>query len=177
MDGTVYDRLARLLVYPDALFLDEVDACVDLLRAAHPAAATHLSCFAESVRDLCEDELGELFTRTFDINPTCCLEVGWQLFGENYTRGEFLVAMRVAMRDFELPESAELPDHLQHVLPILGHMTGERADEFGVSCVLPAVRKMLDGFKASENPYRHVLEAVACVVADRHAHVPTGRQS
>ena len=32
-------------------------------------------------------QIEETFTRTFDVNPACALEVGWHLFGEEYARG------------------------------------------------------------------------------------------
>ena len=64
-------------------------------------------------------ELEELYTRTFDINPVCSLEVGWHLFGEDYNRGAFLVRMRGLLREHGIEEGAELPDHLESVLRVL----------------------------------------------------------
>ncbi len=43
-------------------------------------------------------EVEEAFTRTFDVNPACALEVGWHLFGEEYTAAMFLVRMREELR-------------------------------------------------------------------------------
>ncbi len=45
-----------------------------------------------------EPSCEELYTRTFDLNPVCALEIGWHLFGEDYERGAFLVRMRDQLR-------------------------------------------------------------------------------
>ena len=37
------------------------------------------------------EQIQELYTRTFDINPVCTLEIGWHIFGEDYARGALLV--------------------------------------------------------------------------------------
>jgi len=163
-----YDLLARLVAYPEASFFDDVAQCRQALQTDCPRAGTLVSCFEEAIRGETVEEVDELFTRTFDINPICSLEVGWQLFGENYSRGEFLVSMRQTLRDLDLPESTELPDHLMHVLAILGRMEDERADGFAAACVQPAVDKMLKGLKGKSNPYANVLEAIREVLELRH---------
>ncbi len=106
-------------------------------------------------------ELEELYARTFDINPVCCLEVGWQLYGEDYQRGAFLVEMRARLREHGLAESAELPDHLGHALRLLGRLGTAEAGRFARHFVLPAVEKMRKGFGDPTNPYRDVLETLA----------------
>ena len=87
-------------------------------------AAADFGAFAEQ-HELWEVE--EAFTRTFDVNPTCALEVGWHLFGEEYARGMFLVRMREELRKYSLPESAELPDHIAHVLAVVAAMPDDEA--------------------------------------------------
>ena len=71
----------------------------------------------------------ELYVQTFEFNPACTLELGWHLFGENYERGEFLVRMRDLLRRHGIAESTELPDHLTHVLALVGRLDHEEAAE------------------------------------------------
>jgi nitrate reductase delta subunit len=115
------------------------------------------------------EEVEEMFTRTFDINPACGPEVGWHLFGENYSRGEFLVRMRQELRRHGLPESTELPDHLAHVLAVLARLTPDEADPFAERFVLPALDKMIAGLSGKDNPYEKLLEAVRRLTTVRHA--------
>ena len=104
--------------------------------------------------------LEELYTRTFDINPVCSLETGWHLFGEDYNRGAFLVRMRGLLRQHGIEEGAELPDHLESALRVLGVMEGDAAKELACEFILPAVIKMRVPFADDSNPYASVLAEV-----------------
>jgi len=146
--------IARLLEYPSA-------GCdVELPPDADPETARLLGDFAREIEGLSTEQLEELYTRTFDINPVCSLEVGWQLFGENYDRGSFLVWMRQQLRRFGLRESAELPDHLTHALALYTRLEGEEARQFASRFLCPAIDKMLAGFAGKNNPYENVLRAI-----------------
>lgn len=176
MVGTIslYDLLATLTAYPAAGYAESVAECVWELDACHPAAAAALRPFAEYVGTLSLEEQEELFTRTFDINPVCCLEIGWLLYGEDYERGAFLVKMRQSLRDNELPESSELPDHMMHVLALLGRLSNGEADELANRYVLPAIGKMLEGMAGKDNHYESVLKAIQIVLTERHAKAEGG---
>lgn len=160
----VYDALARLLGYPAEDTLGVAELCQAALAETVPEAAALLVRFAEKVQGLTTEELQELYTQTFDLNPVCSLEVGWQLFGENYSRGEFLVAMRQILRRLGIAESTELPDHLTHVLPALGRMSPREANRFAARHLLPALDKMLHGLAGKNCPYEWVLAAIQAVV-------------
>jgi nitrate reductase delta subunit len=123
-------------------------------------AADALRLFADELRPLTHGEREELYTRTFDINPVSSLEVGWHLYGEQYERGAFLVKMRDLLRKHGVAESAELPDHLTHVLRLLAAMPDGEAREFARTFVVPAVKKMLEGFKDASNPFERILAAL-----------------
>jgi nitrate reductase delta subunit len=114
------------------------------------------------------EEVQEIYTRTFDINPVCTLEVGWHIYGEDYARGAFLVKMRELLRENGVPESQELPDHLTHVLLILGLLEGAIADDLAARYVLPALNKMLTAMADSETPYKVILEAADQMVRQDH---------
>lgn len=165
----LYDTLAGLLAYPQPGYLGKLDACQRALAELVPEAAVRLSRLALHLRSKTDEEAEELYTHTFDLNPVTSLEVGWQLFGENYARGEFLVLMREELRRHGLAESTELPDHLTHVLPALARMDQKQADRFVVRYLLPALEKMLAGLAKQANLYQDLLEAVRDVLLSPHA--------
>lgn len=167
--ASVYDQLAALVAYPSVGYVERLRDCWVSLGAEHPRAAEALQPFIDYAARLELPEIEEAFTRTFDINPVCCLEVGWQLFGEEYARGAFLVKMRGLLREQGLSESAELPDHLVHILPLLGRLEPGAADALAATAVIPALDKMLAGFAGKDDPYEHVLRAIRAVLAARHA--------
>lgn len=160
----LFDCLAELLTYPEPGYVEKVGHCQSLVRDDFPEALTWLDRFARQIEPLTCTEIEELFTRTFDLNPVCSLEVGWHLFGENYERGEFLVTMRGQLRRFCLPESTELPDHLSHVLRVVGRLTAAEADRLLSKSILPALEKMIGGLTRQENPFGNLLEAVRCIL-------------
>lgn len=166
------DMTAGLLLYPSASYHEQVRRCRADLAAALGDDADFLADFAEAIHALSPEELEELFTRTFDLNPTCALEVGWHLFGENYSRGDFLVKMRKALRQHGLPESTELPDHLSHVLSILGRLPPAEYASFAESHVVPAIDKMLAGLAGQSNPYEKLLRAIRRLVVHHLATIP-----
>lgn len=168
MKTAIYNLLARLLEYPGEDYPKRVARCAQVLAEDGADTAALLEEFSRRLGDLSTEELQELYTRTFDLNPVCSLEVGWHLFGESYERGDFLVKMRQELRRHGLVESAELPDHLTHVLAVLGRMPPADADRL-VALLFPALDKMRAGFEESDNPFKNVLESITRVVESRHA--------
>ncbi|MDP6669464.1 MAG: molecular chaperone TorD family protein [Candidatus Krumholzibacteria bacterium] len=163
-----FELLAQLLDYPHAGYQETVKSACEELDNQVPELGSGLRGFAEFVEatDLCE--LEEQFTRTFDINPVCNLELGWLLYGEQYERGAFLVRMREMLRSYEVEETAELPDHLCHVLPLLSRLPEEQAKQLAVNEVLPAMSKMRKGFAEIKNPYRQVIEVIGDTLLDAY---------
>lgn len=164
-----YHALAGLLTYPEADYPQRTEVS---LRLAPDECRAPLEAFARAVSELDIRELQELFTRTFDMNPMCTLEIGWHLFGENYERGLLLVRMREELRRYQLKESSELPDHLTHVLELLGHMERERAADFTAACVLPALEKMITAISGKGNPFENVLLAIRTLLHTRFPEIP-----
>lgn len=162
-----FDSLGKLLQYPSPGFHENLSTLMTHLKESDSPSAGNVALFAEHVQDLPLEDCEELFTRTFDINPICALEVGWQLYGESYERGNFIVSMRQGLKQYNLPESDELPDHLSHVLQAIGRMKEEQASEFIGKMALPAVKKMSKGLEGKENPFRYILNGILSELAAR----------
>jgi nitrate reductase molybdenum cofactor assembly chaperone NarJ/NarW len=140
-------------VIPPCLFAYPGNDC-HALAAAVPE-------FAGAIEGMGTGELEELYARTFDWNPDTSLEIGWHIHGENYERGEFLVRVRQLLRRHGISESEGLPDHLTHVMPLLGRMPAEEAAGFAAEYVVPALRKIEAALSGTQNPYLHLVRAVA----------------
>lgn len=181
MNGTrLLEAVAPLFDYPSADYRVLSEACnasVQSAAAGDPSAfgeaARFLSDFTGHIAGLNIDEIEELYTRTFDLNPTCSLDIGWHLYGEQYDRGTFLVTMRTALRENGIEESTELPDHLPSVLRLLSRLPGDEAADLSHAAVFPAVEKMLTVFADDGNPYRALLLAVQMII---HAQDPKTTQ-
>lgn len=160
----VLNALSNLLTYPDEHTVQTAELLYVLLMDELPTAASEASTFGAFVdqHELCEVE--EVFTRTFDVNPPCALEVGWHLFGEEYARGLFLVRMREELRKYKLPESVELTDHLSHVLAVVAAMPDDEATRFVKACVQPAVEQMNTALGRQETVYAHVVSCLTMVL-------------
>ncbi|MBI2893607.1 MAG: molecular chaperone TorD family protein [Deltaproteobacteria bacterium] len=170
IDSKLYERLGSLFVYPGNGYGALVALAQERLHEVQPDVMLTLEPFARWVGTTRVEEIQEHFTATFDMNPSACLEVGWHLFGESYARGDFLVSMRGLMRRLGVPESAELPDHLSHVLQVLGRLPAQEAAPLAAR-VLRAIDKMIAG-QPESSPTRALVAAVRDLVA---AACPEGR--
>ncbi|HXI23208.1 MAG TPA: hypothetical protein VNG71_04970 [Pyrinomonadaceae bacterium] len=147
-----YDKLADLLEYPNSDWDSRIMFCAD---------NEGLTKFRSRVDALTLTDLQELYTRTFDLNPVCALEIGYHLFGENYKRGEFLANLHRTEEPFDLGQEHQLPDYLPVLLRLLTRLDDEELRAALISeCMTPALEKMLKALGDSENPYRHLLVAI-----------------
>lgn len=161
----MFEAVSFLLHYPSDRYRERLDQCVSILTEQEPEAALRIGRFGARTEGLPVEALQELFTQTFDLDPVCSLEVGWQLYGEEYARGNFLVAMRSLLREHGIEESGELPDHLVHLLPLLDRLEDPDRSEVIGQYIRPALAKMLKPFQGKKNPYEEVLRAMDMLLA------------
>jgi nitrate reductase delta subunit len=166
-DSLPYDLLAALFTYPVQGYLETLRACKASLDGFEGQSFRFVEQFGERIEGMSIEELQELFTQTFDLNPLCTLDLGWHLYGENYDRGDFLVRLRDELPRYGVAETTELPDHLTHVLALVGRLDPERADTLARSAVIPAIEKMLSALEGKRNPYEQLLKAAYCLVTNR----------
>lgn len=167
--GILYDALADLLAYPTPAIFHQAQACLEQLRQSQPESASAMENVCLGLERLSLEELEELYTITFDMQPVCYPYVGYQLFGESYKRGAFMAQLNEAYHACGYSAGQELPDHLSVILHFLGSSTTAREDDFGrallVEGLVPALEKMLQAFdKQSANPYFGLLSALHRVV-------------
>ncbi len=168
----IYARLAGLFSYPEKNYRLHADECLQALDTAPVEVFEDFQKFRAGIEGLSTEELQELFTRTFDLNPICTLEIGWQLYGEDYQRGEFLVKMRQHLREYGVQESGELPDHLSHALALLAELEEAEAAEFTSRYVLPAIDKMRGAWRENRNAFAALLESAFALLKSRFPYDP-----
>ncbi len=165
----LYDSFADLLAYPTPDIWQQAEACLALLNEFHPEAVPALERFQNGLQKHTLEQMEELYTVTFDMQPVCYPYVGYQLFGESYKRGAFMAQLNEAYRTFGFSAAQELPDHLAVILRFLGLDSANRQGEFCQALlnegVVPALDKMLQTFdKQSENPYFGLLSALHLIL-------------
>lgn len=164
------EGLGILFTYPEKTHMERIRRCHADLTVLIPEAGLSLGKFLADIETLSLCAWEECFTRTFDLNPICALEIGWHLFGEDYARGRFMARLRGMHRAANIDEAGELPDHLSNVLKLLAHMPHEDAADFVQACALPALEKILAALVDKENPYEFALRATLAIF---HAHFQT----
>jgi hypothetical protein len=74
--------------------------------------------------------------------------------------------MRGELARYGVPETAELPDHLSHVLAVLAAMPQEKAQQFAHACVFPALHKMATALTKAESPFYPLLHCLLLVLEE-----------
>ena len=163
----IYFHFSSLFEYPQPGLAEAARRCADLLTADYPEAAGRVRTFLDFVESTALGRLEEIYTGTFDVSPTCTIYAGYQLFGESYKRGEFLVRLKEKYREHGFAEDKELADHLAVLLRFLAGLDEENilAQELIEDCLVPSLRKMNGSFECdSQNPYAYLLGAATAVL-------------
>jgi len=155
-----YSLWSELVSYPDETRFTRIRDCIDALVDADSGYRDELAALDRFCAAHAQGEIEEVFVRTFENNSERALELGWHLHGENYARGVFMARLRGLLREHEIEETVELPDHLSHVLLLLERAEPELAGALARGAVLPALTRIQEGFSESDNPYQGVLTAL-----------------
>jgi nitrate reductase delta subunit len=155
-DRKLYQTLASLLSYPTGCVYEQAGWLYHQSLKQEAGDIPSVEPFYAFISERRLEEIEETFTKTFDLNPSCCLEVGWHLYGEDYQRGAFLVNMRQSLEEENLEESHELPDHISHCLRLLTCLEPEDAEVFVLKYIHPALAKIMNALE-EDNPYRAVI--------------------
>jgi len=173
----LYDSFADLLAYPTPSIWQQAETCLTQLRESYPQATPALEGFQRGLQQRTLEQMEELYTVVFDMQPICYPYVGYQLFGESYKRGAFMAQLNEAYHAFGYSVERELPDNLSVILRFLSLDSANRhtvpvSFREGEFCqallnegVAPALEKMLQAFEPqSENPYFRLLTALQSVL-------------
>ena len=192
-----YQILADLFRYPGEKFPEQLDACEHVLAESYPLAAAELQPFIAYMKKANEDQREELYTKTFDVQPICYLDLGYVIFGEDYKRGAFLLHMQGEQQAIENDCGSDLPDNLCNML-VLFSMSKDQAllNDLAVNIMIPGLVKMIGEFESGRielkqkvlrklhsaliaeelntgNVYRNAISALLMVFNSDFADIPT----
>lgn len=146
-----YLIFADLFRYPDELFPELVGRCIAMLREKYPDVVHEMEVFQEYVNTHTRDEREELFTKTFDVQPICYLDLGYVIWGEDYKRGAFLLHMQQEQEAAGNDCGTELPDNISNMLTLFTKTENQvLLDELAVKILIPGVKKMIAEFEQAK---------------------------
>lgn len=164
---TIYSTFAVILDYPRAPVAGLLDDCAAELALKAPDAQAHLLGFQAAIARKTLSQLQEIYIGAFDLRPDCTPNLGYHLFGDDARRGVFLAELKARMEARGMALGVELPDHIAFILNYLDLAEEERPAMIE-DCLLPAVTRMIEVLKASENPYEHALRALLRLLQHQH---------
>ena len=169
--SSLYELFADLLEYPTLSTSLNAGHCYQRLQQSQPDAAPFLESFYHTTEQRSLEQMQEIYTITFDMQPVCYPYVGYQLFGESYKRGAFMAQLNERYRVAGYSSGKELPDHISVVLRFLALDPARREDNFGRALLseglVPALKKMAEALgRQVENPYAGIVSALLLVITD-----------
>lgn len=142
-----YNVIAEIFYFPEADYQEKVHRCMNMLQEHYPVLAFPFRPFIEFVEETTLDKIREIFMRTFDVQALCCMDLGYVLFGEDYTRGKILANLNKELHEAGIDCRGELADRLPNVLHLLSNLIDEELKAELVSYLLkPALKKMASEF-------------------------------
>lgn len=139
-----YIVFADLLRYPDGDYPAKAMKCMDILQKKYPEAAKEIMPFVDYVCTHTQDEYEELYTKTFDVQPICYLDLGYVIFGEDYKRGAFLLHMQEEQLKAANDCGTDLSDNISNMLTLFTKTDNQvLLDELAVKILIPGIEKMI----------------------------------
>lgn len=142
-----YNLFADLFRYPSEEYPLHALACMAMLVEHYPEAAMEIKPFTEYITTCSVDAREELYTKTFDVQPLCYLDLGYVIFGEDYKRGAFLLHMQEEQLKIGNDCGSDLSDNISNMLTLFTKTTNETlVNELAVKIMIPGVEKMIAEF-------------------------------
>jgi len=160
-----YSIFGELFRYPDSSTNSKLLDLQRFISVNYPEGLAIISSFLEYQSSKNLDEQREYYIKTFDVQASCYLDIGYILFGEDYKRGEFLVNLSKEHNKAENDCGAELADHLPNLLNLIDKTDDKKfAEELAYCLMIPAIKEMLKTFVDKGNIYKNTLELLLIVL-------------
>lgn len=141
-----YTVLSQLFDYPDESYSTLVSKTIDTLREMYPDASLELEEFKKLLPTKTY-ELQELYTKSFEVQAVTSLEIGYVLYGDDYTRGEVLVHLNKEHRSVSNDCAGELSDHLGNILRLIPKMKNQdTVNDLMTMMLAPAIEIMMNEY-------------------------------
>lgn len=143
-----YIVFADLLRYPGENYPEKAKECLDMLKNHYPSLVEEIKPFVDYICTHTRDEYEELYTKTFDVQPICYLDLGYVIFGEDYKRGAFLLHMQEEQLKAGNDCGTDLSDNISNMLTLYTKTDNQQfLDELSVKILIPGLEKMIAEFK------------------------------
>ncbi|TAL62317.1 MAG: hypothetical protein EPN85_02900 [Bacteroidetes bacterium] len=143
-----YIVFADLFRYPGKDYALKAQECIAMLQINYPEAAEEIKPFVDYMYLHSEDQREELYTKTFDVQPICYLDLGYVMFGEDYKRGAFLLHMQGEQQKAHNDCGTDLSDNISNMLTLYTKTDDlNMLEELAVKILIPGVEKMIAEFK------------------------------
>lgn len=169
MTNSIADRnllasLGAALEYPDASFSARINA-LDSMSSEYEGVQNAVQEFRTAIEPYSSDERAEIYTRTFDVAPTCIPYLSIHLFGEeSFHRARLMVGLRGSLLDVGADLGTELPDHFVIVLKAAPLLSDLEWDDLVTFVLRGSLHAMYQSIAKTENPFRWLLKAAQEVV-------------
>jgi len=144
-----YQLISTLFDYPHEGYLATMQSVADELKSDYPTASVELE---ELLKLLPTDiyKIQELYTKSFEVQAITSLEIGYVLYGDDYTRGEVLANLSGEHKAVGNELNGELADHLANVLRLIPKVkSSELLNDLVTLLVAPAVENMMKEYTPS----------------------------
>mgnify|MGYP006374649571 CR=1 FL=1 len=166
MNPPTYTLLAESFRYPVPGRLEELERG---LKSNQGDPRKGYAAFVKGIQKLPLTEWEELYTTTWDLNPVAAPYIGYQMWGENYQRGNFMSNLNRELLTAGIDSDGELPDHL---IPVLRYFAAVSEPLPELLEIFPAAIERIGAAlkKAdADNPYLHLLRTITASASRENA--------
>jgi nitrate reductase delta subunit len=154
--------MSPLFEYPEPSYLSVLASLESESERLAPAAAESFHEFHSCLSTLTLEETRELYTKTFDLTPSCAPYLSVHLFGESsFKRARLMAGLAELYVSKGIETNHELPDHIGVVLRALEALDPTDQEEIVTHCLKACLEKMQIELQRQNNPYVYALAAVA----------------
>ncbi|NEW60217.1 hypothetical protein GSY74_02880 [Sulfurovum sp. bin170] len=149
MELNQYRLLSKLFDYPDDSYREHITKVAEALRAEYPSVSVELEGLLKLL-PVDTYDIQELYTKSFEVQAVTSLEIGYVLYGDDYTRGEVLSNLNAEHKAVGNECGGELSDHLGNVLRLIPKMRDKKLlNDLATLMVAPAVENMMKEYTPS----------------------------
>jgi nitrate reductase assembly molybdenum cofactor insertion protein NarJ len=157
----LYQLFARILDFPTPALLEQTGESLFMMTFFNERGAALLKEFRDYLEENSLSRMEEMYASCVDSEMGAYPYVGFHLFGDGPHRRLFLAGLEEHYQLYCFSSGDRLPDHLSIMLQFLAEKGDEEEMDETVSlCVIPALKKMVEGFREENNPYHKVLQAL-----------------
>lgn len=144
MEKRFLELVSRVFKYPASGFAETLLGLEAYCSEKMPARAAKVNAAAKAAEKFTPAELEEIYADLFYIKPLVSLDIGYQLFGDERKRVEFLLHIKGLQQKYSVDCGTELPDSLPNVLTLLIKLEeGEDREELIGMALAPALARIL----------------------------------